>query len=225
MVRQAHTYLVGAMGGATLVVIAIAAFVMLVSTQVFTNWPIAGFGGDDEAGVSASQPVEPSSAAGAGAASAAGATAASPDRAQQQTGAQGDGRTQVGENAAGLQSGSGAEVPSGGGSDGSPSGQGSPGTTTTNPASGGGASGSGAGGAGSSGGGGAASSPSQTVTSTVNDTVTKVDETVLGGALGGTGVTEVTQGVVEGVAGPESTVGKVVDGAVGTVGGLLGGKR
>ncbi len=63
------------------------------------------------------------------------------------------------------------------------------------------------------------------MTETVNNTVTKVDETVTGGALGSTGVTEVTEEVVNGVAGPESTVGKVVDEAVGTVGGLLGGGK
>ena len=73
--------------------------------------------------------------------------------------------------------------------------------------------------------GGAAPSPSGQVTETVNNTVTKVDETALGGTLGNSGVTDVTEGVVNGVAGPESTVGKVVDEAVGAVGGLLGGKR
>ena len=41
MIRQAHTYLVGAMGGATLIAIAIAVFVLLVSAQVFRDWPIA----------------------------------------------------------------------------------------------------------------------------------------------------------------------------------------
>jgi hypothetical protein len=38
-------------------------------------------------------------------------------------------------------------------------------------------------------------------------------------------VTGVTEGVVNGVVGPESTVGKVVDEAVGAVGGLLHGNR
>jgi hypothetical protein len=49
------------------------------------------------------------------------------------------------------------------------------------------------------------------VTSTVNETVHQVDETVTGGALEDTGVTGTTEEVVESVAGPESTVGKVVD--------------
>ena len=52
---------------------------------------------------------------------------------------------------------------------------------------------------------------SATVANTVNNTVSQVDERPLGGALGETGVTEVTQGVVNGVAGPESPVGHAVD--------------
>ena len=48
-----------------------------------------------------------------------------------------------------------------------------------------------------------------------------------GGALGQTGVTQVTEEVVKGVAGPESPVGETVDKTVEkvkeTVGGLLGG--
>jgi len=66
------------------------------------------------------------------------------------------------------------------------------------------------------------------VTSTVNETVSGVDQAT-GGALGATGVTKVTEEVVNGVAGPESTVGKTVDETIGkvkeTVGGLLGGGR
>ena len=69
------------------------------------------------------------------------------------------------------------------------------------------------------------SSTHRPVTETVNDTVNQVDETALGGTLGKTGVTGVTEGVVNGAAGPESPVGKVVDETVGAVGGLLGGNR
>jgi hypothetical protein len=43
--------------------------------------------------------------------------------------------------------------------------------------------------------------------------------------IGSTGVTEVTEKVVESVAGLESTVGKTVDEVVKGVGGLLGGNK
>ena len=55
---------------------------------------------------------------------------------------------------------------------------------------------------------------------TANNTVSQVDE-ALGGTLGETGVTETAQGVVNGVAGPDSPVGHAVDETVGAVGGLL----
>ena len=45
MVRQARTYLVGALSGVTLIGAAIVVFVVLVSAQVFHEWPIAEFGG------------------------------------------------------------------------------------------------------------------------------------------------------------------------------------
>ena len=47
MIRQAHTYMAGAMSGATLIAIAIAAFVLLVSAQVFKSWPIPDLGGGE----------------------------------------------------------------------------------------------------------------------------------------------------------------------------------
>jgi hypothetical protein len=62
------------------------------------------------------------------------------------------------------------------------------------------------------------------VAGAVNNTVSGVDKT-LGGTLGETGVTKVTEETVNGVAGPESTVGKAIDETVKTVGGLLGGNR
>src|SRR6185437_8751552 len=51
MVRQARNYFAGAVSGVTLIAIAIAVFVVLVSAQVFHEWPIAalGFGHDDSA--------------------------------------------------------------------------------------------------------------------------------------------------------------------------------
>src|ERR1700742_1692413 len=51
MVRQARTYFAGAVSGVTLIGLAIALFVVLVSAQVFHQWPIAalGFGHDNSA--------------------------------------------------------------------------------------------------------------------------------------------------------------------------------
>lgn len=213
MVRQAQTYLVGAMSGVTLIAIAIAAFVMLVSTQVFTDWPIAGLGSSDEAAVSDAQPAG-SGADGGAAAAAAGAKAGGAN-----AGGSGAGGAQLdgsGDVQPGSSSGGEPAAGGGGGQGGSgnaPAAQGSPngsGANPSSPASGG-----------SAGGSGAASSPSQTATTTVNETVKKVDEAVLGGALGNTGVTDTSEDVLNGVAGPESTVGKVVDGVTGAVGGLL----
>ena len=52
MVRQARTYFAGAVSGATLIAIAIAFFVVLVSAQVFHDWPIAALGlGHDDSSV------------------------------------------------------------------------------------------------------------------------------------------------------------------------------
>ncbi len=72
MIRQAHTYLAGAVSSTALVAAAVVAFVMLVSFQALRDWPLAGIGigGDDGAAVGPSAPVSgaASSSAGAGAA-------------------------------------------------------------------------------------------------------------------------------------------------------------
>ncbi len=60
------------------------------------------------------------------------------------------------------------------------------------------------------------------MTGTVDKTVSGVDQAT-GGALGKTGVTQTTEEVVDGAAGPESALGKTVDKTKETVGGLLGG--
>lgn len=68
MIRQARAYLFSAMSGAALIAISIAVFVVLVSTQVFTDWPIAALGGsDDRATVSQARPVAGSASGGGGA--------------------------------------------------------------------------------------------------------------------------------------------------------------
>src|SRR4051794_2256610 len=85
MIRQARTYLVGAMSGATLIALAIAAFVVLVTAQVFTDWPVGALGdGGGEAAVSAAKPAggegtaTEAAARGAGTASPTGARKAGP---------------------------------------------------------------------------------------------------------------------------------------------------
>jgi hypothetical protein len=244
MIRQAHTYLVGAMGGATLIAIAIAVFVMLVSAQVFRDWPIAALGdGNEAAEVSQAQPVGGAGAAADGSDSGGKADltrgGGGADRAKAGGGvdaARGGGSLAVNGGAVGgdgesVREDSGTPGASGGGGgSGDAAGGGAP--QATSAPSGGGAVSSGGGGgkstAGSGGGsGGSTSSPptSGQVTETVNGTVNKVDEAALGGTLDNSSVTEVTEGVVNGVAGPESPVGKVVDEAVGAVGGLLNPNR
>jgi hypothetical protein len=233
------------MGGATLIAIAIAVFVVLVSAQVFRDWPIAalGGGGDEAAAVSEGHEVG-AGVAGAGAVAApagskvvARSGASRPERARAGVGDRADSTPAGGDLATtggGVPSAETGAPGSGGGGQGGSAPAGSPQTpssptpgagTGTGTASSGSGSGSGGGAPGSGGGSGTASTPSGQVTETVNNTVTGVDEGALGGTLGSTGVTGVTEGVVNGAAGPESVVGKVVDETVGVVGGLLGGKR
>jgi len=217
MISQTRNYLVGAVSGAGLLAAAVVAFVLLVSAQVFESWPIAGLvgGGEDGTSVSTAEPAAagtgPAAALGGSAKAAAGPAAGDPARG----GGGGGGPSQTsgqGVDNSGGQTGGGAA--GGGGS--------------TPVAAPGGSAGGGSGGtassAGGGGGGGGSTSPSTStqVTGTVNETVNQVDQTVTGGALDETGVTQVTEEAVNGVVGSESTVGKVVDGAVGTVEGALG---
>jgi hypothetical protein len=228
MIRQAQTYLVSAMSGATLIAIAIVVFVLLVSVQVFRDWPIAALGGNDEPHISDSRATSAPSAATTASSPAAAAAAQAPTG-PKSNGARSDGgaaQTHVSEAGQAPSVPTATTSPVGSpetGSDGNQGSQG-PGTSpaTQNPPN----SGTGSVSSGGSGSGSATptSSPSGQLTETVNGTVNQVDETVTG-ALGKTGVTEVTEGVVNGVAGPESVVGKVVDGTVETVNGLLGGKK
>jgi len=247
MVRQAHTYLVGAMSGATLIAAAIAVFVVLVTAQVFQDWPIAGLGGggEDSASVAGGRSSDSGAGDGAaanGAASGAGGAAAANHTGDRKrpaanpisTDAPGGRTIQPGGSVPGGEPGTGTEAgggaPQNGGA--SPAPQGSPAATGSGGGAGGGGGGTGGGGGGGgagagsgSGTGGSGSSTSESVANTVNETVHGLDQTVTGGALEKTGVTGVTEGVVEGVVGPESTVGKVVDEATGVVGGLLHPKR
>jgi hypothetical protein len=227
------------MGGATLIAVAIAVFVVLVSAQVFRDWPIAALGdsGNESAAVSDGQAAGGSNPVpSADTNVTAGVTNSAGSRRQRARDGSGGATPPVA--AAGLGStapdgaetgGSGGEAGGRGGGSGSAGSPQSPSSSSPSGSSGGGGDSGGGGGGGSGGGGGTAgggkgstSSPSGQVTETVNDTVSKVDEAALGGALGDSGVTGATEEVVNGVAGPESVVGKVVDGATETVGGLLG---
>ena len=78
MIRQAKSYLVGAMSGAGLIAAAVIAFVLLVSALVFEDLPVAGLvGGDGDAAVSGAEPAG-AAAAVAGAANRPGAGANAP---------------------------------------------------------------------------------------------------------------------------------------------------
>jgi hypothetical protein len=229
VIRQAHTYMVGAVSGATLIAIAIAVFVLLVSAQVFRDWPIAALGdgggstGVSDARAASSGPAVAAPASAAATAKSAHAPTVANGRAGGSSGAGGAANTgSVGGSAAtpaGQVGGGPEEGANGGGSGGggSPTTSSPPSqTASSNPS---GSSNSGGGGKGT--GGSAATTPSGQLSETVNDTVNTVDQTVTGGALEKTGVSGATEGLVNGVVGPESTVGKVVDETVGAVEGLL----
>ncbi len=241
MIRQARTYLVSAMSGATLIAVAIVAFVVLVSAQVFEAWPVATLGGSDgggrvsraravlgsagaaragSGGIAASSGAKAGTEAGGGSGDNAGAGHGNAGGGSQPEEASFAGSPESAGGGGGGSGGSGgsgggnstASQPSGGGSGGSPSG-----SSSSSPSGGGSSAGGG-----SSSGGSTTSTTSGELTETVNSTVSGVDEKVLGGALQESGVTEATEGVVNGAAGPESIVGNVVDETVEAVGGLLG---
>ncbi len=232
MIRQAHTYLAGAVSGSALVGAAVVAFVLLVSLQALKDWPLAGIGGaGGESAVSSGQPVQGGTAAGGAAAPGAVAGTAAPGGAAGQSGKGPDG----GQSAAAQQGGQptattsplpgspASQAPSPAAGDGA-----STPSAASNPSAGGGSDGGGSGsppvkaGGGAPGGGG--QSTSGTVTGAVNDTVSGVDQS-LGGALSETGAAKVTEEVVNGVAGPESPIGETLDKTVEAVGGLVGGGR
>lgn len=222
MIRQARIYLAGAVSGTALIAAAVVAFVVLVSLQTLRDWPLAGLGGGgNEAAESGS--VVPGQPAAEGGASVAGTPAAGTGNSVETIGNRG----QSGDRTAGNAPGSSGSVrpaagapgsnPAAGRGDsaqrGNGNGSASRGNGSANPPGGGG-----------NGGGDSSSSASETVTGTVNDTVSGVDSAT-GGMLGESGVTKVTEDVVNGPAGPESTVGKTVDRSTEAVNGLLGDGR
>ena len=68
MIRQAHTYLAGAVSGTALVAAAVVVFVLLVSFQALRDWPLSGIGigGDDSAAAGPSKPGASSAETGGG---------------------------------------------------------------------------------------------------------------------------------------------------------------
>ena len=212
MIRQAHSYLAGAVSGAALIAAAVIVFILLlVSTQGFRDLPIVDIGGDESASVAPARPAAPGRLTGT-------TSTTDPGDSDRSVGA-GQGGLATGGDQGGATSPA-SSSPSAGGGGASPS----PGSAPT-PSSG---IGSGSGSNSSGGGGGSAGnggdSVSGTVAGAVDDTVNGVGG-ALGGALGRTGVTDATQGVVDGVAGPDSVVGQTVDGTAGAVRDLLGAGR
>ncbi len=288
MIRQAHSYLVGALSGVTLIGIAIAVFVVIVSAQVFHEWPIAATGettgkatlapakalpavdrsvpangatatttppkpkrrtgggpatnpppathhqappapGHDAtapAEIVESDPAPPVVGTGKEPSSSGGHTGShaskpsSPAKSKTQSPGLDSATSET--SGASHQGGNGSAGPGGsegaaGGSTGSPppaappeetaeptTGGGEEGTTTPVPTG--------------------SKKPSEALEETVDETVNGVNE-ALGGALEETGVKHITEEVVKGVAGPESVVGKTVDGAGEAGEGLLGAGR
>ncbi len=224
LVRQAHSYFAGAISSTVLIAAAVVTFVLLVSAQAFRAWPISGLGlssGGGTVSVSSGRVVGGTSASDPHVVAAA-------TKGEATIGGGAGRRTPGGAGAVGRQGGLGGSPgataprerpgsPSGGGGSSSPSrpsstsvpsdGSGSPVTS--------GEAGGGGGGSGSSGG-----SASAGVTNSVENTANQVGSTV-GGALGNTGATKITEGVVSGVAGPTSTVGHAADETTSAVGGLL----
>jgi hypothetical protein len=204
-----------------LIAAAMVAFVLLVSLQALRDWPLAGIGGGDSAGVSAGRPVAPGTAAGVSA-----GVVARPARhgaaASRRGGWPNGSRAPGGRRGhlAATSPSSPAHLPDKSGPPGSSptAGGGSAGSSppaASNPGAGSGS--GGGGGSGSQASGGSGTSTSGAVTGAVNGTVSGVDQAT-GGALSETGVTEVTEGIVNGVAGPKSTVGETVDKTVEAVG-------
>lgn len=235
MIRQAHTYLAGAVSGTALVAAAVVAFVLLVSIQALRDWPLAGIsvGGGDSAvstlGPGGNAAIQSAAAGAAGATTAGAATSGRSARgANGRSATAGRNETRLGAAPTPASGVPIAEAPSSSpagptaGEPNSPSPSGSASASSDGGNGGGSAPGAGAGAGSSAGGGG--QSTSGAITNTVNKTVAGVDEAA-GGVIGSTGVTEATEKVVEGAAGPESPLGKTVDGVAKTVGGLLGGNR
>jgi len=225
VIKQAHGYLAGAVSGTALISAAVVAFVLLVSFQALHEWPLAGIqiGGGD-GGPSATEGPAVGSEGSSGSAVAPGAGSARGRSATRNSTGSPAGTVDTLRSGIGSAPTTRGPAPAGAGSPGSPGSAASPGQSAPAAGSSGSGSGSGPGSGGSSGTSSGSTSTSGAVTGAVNETVKGVDEAT-GGSVGATGVTETTESAVNGVAGPESTVGKTADGTVETVKGLLGSDR
>jgi hypothetical protein len=267
MIRQAHRYFVGAMSGATLIGIAIAVFVVLVSAQVFHAFPLGALTG--HSGDSSVAPAKAVETADTGAAAegtlgkanrAVVATTAAPTTTGATTaghkaaphGANDPAVAEANPTVAGDELGPGPVTETGSStSSGTQTGSSSSGSTSS--AGSNGSSGSSSSSSSSSSGSTSSSATASTapktsttvktgpvevevsaepkaegldeaVVGSVKGTVGTLDEAT-GGTLSKTGVSGAVENVVESVAGPESVVGKTVNGLGEVVGGLLGGKK
>jgi len=206
MIRQAYSYLAGAVSGAALIAAAVVVFILLLaSTQGFRDLPVVDIGGDESAAVA---PARPASATTTAAGGARGAASRDGSATVESGGAE-----PVASGPQGVATSPSSGNPGGGNSPASSGGPASP--TQTGGGSGSNSPGGGSGGAARSG-----DSVSGAVTGAVNDTVDEVD-----GALDRTGVTGVTEGPLDRFAGPNSVVGQTVDEAPGAVSGLPDGDR
>lgn len=195
MIRQARTYLRGAVSATALIAVTVVAFVVLVSLQALENWPLAG--SPDPAGSAAVETPAP-------AALAAHRTNA---RARRAAGHRRPGRrTDLGRGArAGIAD---TSTPSG-----LPTAQGDGGPSAPEAAPGEATSSDGVPATHAA----PAPAPVEAVTGTANGAVSEVEETV-----NETGVTTTAGAAVQEVAGPGSTVGGAVGKATEAVGGLTG---
>jgi collagen type VII alpha len=214
VIRQAHSYLVGAVFGTALVAVAVVAFVLLISAQALRSWPIGGlgFGGDNSGAVSPAFPA-PQAATGAAAKTTASSQSAAKDGATGSTGSTSP-QPEVTGSSPGGQSAPSSPAATAPGQQKSPQNSSLAGSGP-NPVT------SGGGGSGPTGAGGS-------VTDTVNDAAAAADQ-ALGGTLSENGVTKATETVTEGVngvTGPNSAIGQTVNQvAGGGVDGVLNADR
>lgn len=204
MIRQARTYLLGAVSGTVVIAAAVVAFVVVVSLQAVGDWPIAGLAlrGANSAAVAPARPVAKSTPA-----AATGVVEKRRPGAESRGAGRHDGRRSHGKPPPSVP-GPGGSAPGNGGS----TQPGSPGGAAS-------ATGAPSGGADPPGRGEGGDSPSRAAGGVVDGVVSGADKAIAG-ALGGGGAGGTAEGAVDKAAGPGSTAGHAADNAAGAVGGL-----